>query len=117
MHQTALAAARQVGDRPGLARALTLLFALHFMTNDRVAAVATSRQALAQYCHLGDRVGQADAINRLGFMYRLSGDYRPEESPCGPSPGLGGSQRWVSWICVILVMRPWLRVKYSAIRW
>jgi tetratricopeptide (TPR) repeat protein/transcriptional regulator with XRE-family HTH domain len=75
VHQTALAAARQVGDRPGQARALAMLSEPQFSTNDRAAAVATTQQALALYRDLGDRAGQANALNGLGFVHRLSGDY------------------------------------------
>jgi tetratricopeptide (TPR) repeat protein/transcriptional regulator with XRE-family HTH domain len=81
VHQTALAAARQAGDRPGQARALILLSDPQFRTNDRVAAVAASRQALALYRDLGDRAGQAWALNSLGFLNRVAGDY-PSAAAC-----------------------------------
>ena len=75
LHQTALAAARRAGDRPGQARALLLLFDPQFSTNDRAASAASLQQALALYRDLGDRTGQAEAINGLGFVHRVSGDY------------------------------------------
>jgi len=73
---TALAAARQAGDRPGQARALLLLSKPRFRTGDRAAAVAASQQALALYRDLGDRTGQAHAIHNLGLMRRVAGDYQ-----------------------------------------
>jgi tetratricopeptide (TPR) repeat protein/transcriptional regulator with XRE-family HTH domain len=77
VHLTALAAARQAGNRPGQARALTALSYPRFKTGDRAAAVAAAQQALALYRDLGDRTGQADAIGFLGFMHRVAGDYPP----------------------------------------
>jgi tetratricopeptide (TPR) repeat protein/transcriptional regulator with XRE-family HTH domain len=75
LHQTALAAARQTGDRPGQARALILLSLPQFKANDRAAAVAASRQALALYRDLDDQVGQAWALIYLGFLHRVAGGY------------------------------------------
>jgi tetratricopeptide (TPR) repeat protein/transcriptional regulator with XRE-family HTH domain len=75
MHQTALAAARQAGDRSGQARALMHLARPQFRTGDRAAAVAASRQALELYSDLGDRVGQANTVDGLGFFHRVGGDY------------------------------------------
>ena len=76
LDQIALAAARQGDDRPGQARALLLLSDPQFYTHDRAAAVAATQQALALYRDLGNQVGQASALNGLGFMYRVSSDYR-----------------------------------------
>jgi tetratricopeptide (TPR) repeat protein/transcriptional regulator with XRE-family HTH domain len=73
MHKTALAAARQAGDRPGQARALMLLSRVRI--NDQAAAIASSRQALELYRDLGDQAGQAKALDGLGFLHRLAGDY------------------------------------------
>jgi tetratricopeptide (TPR) repeat protein/transcriptional regulator with XRE-family HTH domain len=75
MHQTAVAAARQSGDRAGQARALVQLSEAQFSINDRAAAVAASQQALELYRDLDDRAGQAEALNGLGFVHRVSGDY------------------------------------------
>ena len=58
----------------------------HFSTNDRAAAIASTQQALELYRDLGDRAGQAKALNGLGFVHRLTGDYRP------PLPATSG--RW-----------------------
>jgi tetratricopeptide (TPR) repeat protein/transcriptional regulator with XRE-family HTH domain len=77
VHLTALAAARQAGDRPGQARALLLLAETRLMTNDRAAAVAASQQALALYRDLGDRAGQGVALTWLGVLHKVAGAYQP----------------------------------------
>ena len=51
------------------------------MTDDFAAAVATLQQALALYRDLGDQAGQADALNGLGWVHRLTGDY-PAAAAC-----------------------------------
>ena len=81
LHQTALAAARQAGDRPGQARALNLLGGMQAVTGGFAAAAATFQQALAVYRDLSDRVGQADAINSLGFVHELTSHY-PSATAC-----------------------------------
>jgi tetratricopeptide (TPR) repeat protein/transcriptional regulator with XRE-family HTH domain len=76
LHQTALAAARQAGDRPGEAGTLSQLGALRWEAgDDPAAAVATLTQALALYRDIGDEAGQAVALNELGFLHVLTGDY------------------------------------------
>jgi tetratricopeptide (TPR) repeat protein/transcriptional regulator with XRE-family HTH domain len=74
VHLTALAAARQAGDRPGQARALMSLSDARYWTGDREGAVAAAQQALALYRDLGDRTGQAYAVCMLGFWHRADGD-------------------------------------------
>jgi len=74
LHQTALAAARRAGDRPGQARALMLLSDVQFWTGDSAAGTA-AEQALALFRDLGDRVGQGDALNGLAMVHRLTGHY------------------------------------------
>jgi tetratricopeptide (TPR) repeat protein/transcriptional regulator with XRE-family HTH domain len=81
LHQTALAAARRAGDRPGQARALMLLSDIYISTRDSAAAAATAEQALALFRDLGDRAGQGDALNSLGVVRRLAGDY-PAAATC-----------------------------------
>jgi tetratricopeptide (TPR) repeat protein len=75
LHQTALAAARQTGDRPGQARALMLLSTMQGQTGDYSAATASATRARELYRDLGDRVGQGDALNGLGLLHRVIGDY------------------------------------------
>ena len=79
LHKTALATARQAGDRPAQARALNLLGNMQRLTGDHLAATATQQQALALYQSLGDQPGQADALNQLGIVQQLMGDYRAAE--------------------------------------
>jgi tetratricopeptide (TPR) repeat protein/transcriptional regulator with XRE-family HTH domain len=75
LQQTALAAARQAGDRPGQARAQNLLASMQIMTRDFAAAEATLQQTLALHGDLGDQGVQADALNGLGRVYWLTADY------------------------------------------
>jgi DNA-binding SARP family transcriptional activator len=79
LHKTALATAREAGDRPAQARALNLLGNMQRLTGDHLAAAATQQQALALYQSLGDQPGQADALNQLGIVQQLMGDYRAAE--------------------------------------
>jgi tetratricopeptide (TPR) repeat protein len=76
LHQTALAAARQAGDRPGQGRALNLLSTAQIEASDLAAAETTLQQPLALHRDLGDHGGQADALNGLGTVYWLTDDYR-----------------------------------------
>ena len=66
LHKTALAAARQAGDRPGQARALMRLARPQLTTGDSAAAAAV-QQALALYGDLGDRVGQGQRPQQPGL--------------------------------------------------
>lgn len=75
LHQTALAVARQAGDRPGQGRALNWVASAQIDTSDFSAAEATLQEALALHRDLGDRGGQADALNALGRVYWPTGDY------------------------------------------
>src|SRR5262249_25840486 len=61
LHQTALAAARQAGDRLGEADTLAELGALQRLTGDHRAAAATLAGAVALFHDLGDLPGQAYA--------------------------------------------------------
>jgi tetratricopeptide (TPR) repeat protein/transcriptional regulator with XRE-family HTH domain len=76
LHQTALAAARQAGDRPGQGRALNLVASAQIDTTQFATAEATLQESLALHRDLGDHGGQADALNGLGRVYWLTGDYR-----------------------------------------
>jgi tetratricopeptide (TPR) repeat protein/transcriptional regulator with XRE-family HTH domain len=82
LHQTALTAARQAGDRAGQAGTLTNLCAVQGATGDYRAAVASATQALALYRDLGDRVGQANALNNLGIVQRCTGDHQAATASC-----------------------------------
>jgi tetratricopeptide (TPR) repeat protein/transcriptional regulator with XRE-family HTH domain len=76
LHQSALAAARQAGDRLGEADALSTLGVLRRENGSYPAAAASLARALALYRDIGDHPGQADALNELGFLRVLTGDYR-----------------------------------------
>jgi hypothetical protein len=75
LDETALAAARQAGDRPGEGRALNLLASSQIGADDFAAADATLQQSLALHRDLGDQGGQADALNGLGRVYWRTGNY------------------------------------------
>jgi tetratricopeptide (TPR) repeat protein/transcriptional regulator with XRE-family HTH domain len=75
LHQTALDAARQAGDRAGQGRALNLVAGAQIDTTQFAAAEATLRQSLALHRELDDHGGQADALNALGRVYWPTGDY------------------------------------------
>jgi tetratricopeptide (TPR) repeat protein len=75
LHQSALAAARQAGDRLGEADALSTLGVLQRENGSYLAAAASLARALALYRDIDDHRGQADALNELGFLRVLTGDY------------------------------------------
>jgi tetratricopeptide (TPR) repeat protein/transcriptional regulator with XRE-family HTH domain len=75
LHQTALTAACQAGDRAGQADALARLGGLLALTGDYPAAAASLGQALALYPELGERTGQAWTLTHLGYLSSLTGDY------------------------------------------
>jgi tetratricopeptide (TPR) repeat protein/transcriptional regulator with XRE-family HTH domain len=76
LHQTALTAARQAGDRVGQADALLALGLLAVRgVGDRAAAADSLAQAAALYGGLDDQPGQASALNLLGWVQVLTGDY------------------------------------------
>jgi tetratricopeptide (TPR) repeat protein/transcriptional regulator with XRE-family HTH domain len=75
LHQNALIAARQAGDRLGEADTLTELGVLQAETGRYPAAAATLTRAVALYGDAGDVPGQAHALNQLGYLRVLTGDY------------------------------------------
>ena len=75
LHQSALTAARQAGDRLGEADALSTLGALQRESGSYPSAAASLTGALALYRDIGDQPGQADTLNDLGFLHVLTGDY------------------------------------------
>jgi tetratricopeptide (TPR) repeat protein len=75
LHQSAIDAARQAGDRLGEADALRELGAMQRETGDYPSATATLARALAFYRDIGDQPGEADARNELGYLHTLTGDY------------------------------------------
>jgi tetratricopeptide (TPR) repeat protein/transcriptional regulator with XRE-family HTH domain len=74
-HATAVQAARQIGDRPGQALALTNLGDVRQLTGDCPAAIQDLTEALGICRDLGDRPGQALALTSLGNTRRPTGDF------------------------------------------
>ncbi len=68
LHQSALTAARQAGDRLGEADTLAELGALQGETGDYPAAAASLVRALALYGEAGDLAGQGYTLIQLGFV-------------------------------------------------
>ena len=75
LHQVALAAAGQAGDRAGQAGALNELGLLQRVTGDYPAAAASLTRALELYRDLGDRLGQASALDNLGRVQFETSEY------------------------------------------
>ncbi len=74
LHQAALQAARDAGNRLAEARALTDLGDMQFLTDDYPAADGTLTRALEVYRGLGDRLGEARALTTLGTVQNAAGD-------------------------------------------
>jgi len=72
---TAVQAARQLGDRPGQAHALTDLGDVRRLTGDYPGAARDLQEALGICRDLGDRIGQAISLSSLGEVRRLTGDF------------------------------------------
>ena len=75
LHHSALAVARQAGDRLGEADTLGMLGELQRGTGDYPAAAASLAEALALYRELGDQSGQAWIFDQLGMLSTWTGDY------------------------------------------
>jgi DNA-binding SARP family transcriptional activator/tetratricopeptide (TPR) repeat protein len=75
LHQTALAAARRIGDQPSEARALINLAHLLRVTGDRQAAASAAEQAEMLCQRIGDTAGQASALNTLALVRALTKGY------------------------------------------
>jgi tetratricopeptide (TPR) repeat protein/transcriptional regulator with XRE-family HTH domain len=75
LHRTALATARQAGDRAGQAVALHELGLLAWLTGNYQDAATSLAEAVTWYRKAGDRRGQVYALNILGLVQVLTGDY------------------------------------------
>jgi tetratricopeptide (TPR) repeat protein/transcriptional regulator with XRE-family HTH domain len=75
LQQSALAAARQSGDRLGEADTLSMLGVLQRDTGDYPSATASLARALALYHEAGDPPGQGHTLLQLGMLHVLTGDY------------------------------------------
>jgi tetratricopeptide (TPR) repeat protein len=74
-HAAAVAAARQLGDRLGQARALNYLADVWRISGDYPGATRAIEEALAISRDLSDRLGQVIALNEMGRARRMAGDY------------------------------------------
>jgi DNA-binding SARP family transcriptional activator/tetratricopeptide (TPR) repeat protein len=75
LHTVAAAAAQQLGDRLGYARALLNLGEARRLTGDYPAATSVLEQARDIYRGSADRLGEANALLHLGDVRRLTDDY------------------------------------------
>ena len=80
LYRTALAAAREAGDRHGQADALNRLAIFQTVSGDLAAGAANQQQALALYRELGDRLGQGDALHTQGSVQWMAADYPAAEA-------------------------------------
>ena len=82
-------AARQLGDRPGQAGALTDLADARYATTDYPGAERELEEALGIYQNLDDRPGQANALtilgNTRGTIPARSGSWRGRRSSAATS--------------------------------
>jgi class 3 adenylate cyclase/tetratricopeptide (TPR) repeat protein len=74
-HDTALRAARHLGDRLGQADALNQLGIMRRLTGDYPGAARALEEALGIFHDLGDGLGQANVLTNLGIVRRLAGDW------------------------------------------
>ncbi|MCX4097715.1 ATP-binding protein [Nocardia sp. alder85J] len=75
MHQRAVAAAQQLGDRLGEAGALRGLGDVRLLTGNYPAATDLYQQALTIYRDLRDRLGEAHTLGGLGNARQRTSDY------------------------------------------
>jgi tetratricopeptide (TPR) repeat protein/transcriptional regulator with XRE-family HTH domain len=75
LHQTAVAAARDGGDRASHVRALLPLVHLEVVIGDYASARANLNQAVTLARQLGDQSGEAESIVVLAMLDRLACDY------------------------------------------
>jgi tetratricopeptide (TPR) repeat protein/DNA-binding XRE family transcriptional regulator len=75
LHNIALEAARNDGDRHAEADVLIDLGAMQTILDDYLAAIASLSRALDLYRSLGNLLGEANALTDLGIAQRLTGDY------------------------------------------
>jgi predicted ATPase/DNA-binding SARP family transcriptional activator len=76
MVDQALASFRALGDRWGIAAALSTRAKLTIVRGDPAAAQVDAQQSLAIFRELGDRWGQLQAIEWLGAAEAATGDHR-----------------------------------------
>ena len=75
LHQTAVTAAGDAGDKVGQARALGPLIHMQVLTSDFTNARVNLYRALRLYRELGDRMGESDALGNLGDVAGLKAEF------------------------------------------
>jgi tetratricopeptide (TPR) repeat protein len=75
LHQTALAAARQEGDRLGEAAALANIGDIQYLKCDYPAATKSLMTALGIFRGLGNQLGEANSLSTLGLVQLQTGDH------------------------------------------
>jgi tetratricopeptide (TPR) repeat protein/transcriptional regulator with XRE-family HTH domain len=74
LHQTALAAAQESGDRGGQAIAQGELGVLGWLAGDFPEATSRLADSAALYSEIGDLPDQSYILTLIGYMHRLTGD-------------------------------------------
>ena len=75
LHRSAVAAARECGDRRGEAAALSDLGRVAYLAGDFADAVLLQEASLTIHQQLGDRRGEADALCDLGRARHATGEF------------------------------------------
>jgi tetratricopeptide (TPR) repeat protein/transcriptional regulator with XRE-family HTH domain len=75
IHRSALAAARDTGDRLGQACALHDLGVAQRIGGDYSTAAASLEEAMVVYREVGDRAGVGNTLNDLATLRRMTGEY------------------------------------------
>ena len=78
-HERAAQAARESGDSPAHARALTDLGQAQYARSESAGAEEAHTAALKLYRQFGDRSGQANALNDLGLVWLMADEYAAAE--------------------------------------
>jgi tetratricopeptide (TPR) repeat protein len=76
LHEAAVAAAAQAGDKAGHAGALNQLGSMQAMTGNARAAVANGKRAMELYRELGDLGALADTMSGEATLHTSLGDYQ-----------------------------------------
>jgi len=78
-YKSALAIAREIGDRLGQANALGGLGLVYYRRGELEKAEEHHKKALEIYREIGNRLGEAQALGNLGLVYDLRGELEKAE--------------------------------------